>query len=136
MRSIVVLLLTVSLAGCGNSKKKQAEADAHAAAVGFVPPSVTSRLDYGSSSERRFRALDRNGDNVLEADELPRPDSRLMTLDRNGDGRITAEEWGDGMLARFDRMDLNRDGALTSGERQQARTIQGGATQGAPQQGR
>ena len=107
------------LAGCGDGKKAQAQADAKAA--GFVPPSVLSRLDYGGVVERRFRALDRNGDDYISADELPSVDSRLMALDRDHDGRISATEWSEGMLARFDRIDRNHDGSVTSTEREMAR---------------
>lgn len=121
MRSAHIALflvpLMLPLAACGGGKEKQAEADAHAAAAGFVPPSVLSRLDFGGAIERRFHALDRNSDNVLTDGELPRQNSRLMALDRNGDDRITATEWSEGMLARFDQMDLNHDGSVTSDER-------------------
>ena len=122
MRSAILLFLPLALAGCGGSKEKQAAADARAQQAGFVPPSVMSRLDFGSSIERRFHALDRNGNNVIDATEMPRQDSRIVRLDRNGDGRITAEEWSEGQLSRFDRMDLNRDGSLTSDERGQYQT--------------
>ena len=104
------------LAGCGEGKKAQAKADARAAA--FVPPSVLSRLDYGGVVERRFRTLDRNGDDYLTPDELPSADSRLMALDRDHDGKISAAEWSEGMLARFDRIDRNHDGSVTSTERE------------------
>lgn len=111
--------IAVALSGCGSSKTTQAEADAQAA--GFVPPSVMSRLDYGGIVERRFRTLDRNGDDQISADELPTTDSRLMSLDHNHDGRISAAEWSEGMLARFDRRDANHDGSVTSTERESAR---------------
>lgn len=115
-RTGAVLLAGLAVAACGPSAdEKRAQADAKAAA--FRPPSVTSRLDYGSSAERRFRNLDRNGDDVLEATELPRVESRLNQLDRNHDGEITSTEWSEGMLARFDAMDLNRDGTVTTEER-------------------
>ncbi len=109
------------LAGCGSGRKAEAKADARAAAVHFVPPSVLSRLDYGGVVERRFRALDRNGDDAVTPDELPTADSRLMALDRNRDGRISASEWSEGMLARFDRIDRNHDGSVTSIERESFR---------------
>jgi hypothetical protein len=117
---IVAAMLAAATAACGNSDKdEQAEADARAAS--FQPPSVMSRLDFGSSASRRFRALDRNGDDIISDDELPRPEApRLMALDRNGDGEITESEWSEGMLARFDRMDLNQDGTVTSEERRTA----------------
>ena len=107
------------LAGCGSGRKAQARADEQAA--GFVPPSVLSRLDYGGTVERRFRTFDRNGDDQITADELPRVDSRLMALDHNHDGKISAAEWSEGMLARFDRADANRDGSVTSTERESFR---------------
>ena len=101
-------------AGCGRSGEKQARADANAA--GFVPPAVTSRVDYGSAMDRRFRTLDRNGDDRVSAAEWPRQPARLAELDRNRDGSVSAIEWSEGMLRRFDQMDLNRDGTLTSEE--------------------
>ena len=119
MRSISAALLLsacAALTACGdNAKQEQAEADKRAA--GFVPPSVMSRLDYGSMVERRFHALDRDGDNMISADELPRQDSRLTALDKDKDGHISSEEWSQGMMGRFDRLDANRDGSLTSDER-------------------
>lgn len=111
------LALMLMLGGCGNAEEKQAKADAKAA--GFVPPAVTSRLDFGSSAERRFRALDRNGDDTITKDELPRQNARMQRLDRNSDGKITAIEWSEGMLNRFDAMDVNHDGSVTSTERLQ-----------------
>ena len=115
--TIALLLLPFALVACGRGKEDQAEADARARAAGFVPPSVMSRLDYGGSIERRFHALDRNGDDAIGPDELPRQNGRLLALDRDGDGRISSDEWSKGMLARFDRMDANGDGSLTSDER-------------------
>lgn len=122
-REILVMAgLALALAGCsGQAKKAQARADARA--KDFVPPSITTRLDYGSSAERRFRQLDRNGDDYLTPDELPTKDSKLMVLDRNHDGKISEIEWSDGMLNRFDRMDVNHDGAVSSEERQAARNL-------------
>ena len=119
MRTIIGTALAVGLAlsGCTDKDAQRAQADRNAA--GFVPPSVTSRLDYGSSMERRFRTLDRNGDDKIGKDELPaRSAPRLQALDRNKDGEISAIEFSEGMLARFDAMDLNHDGTVTTEERQ------------------
>jgi hypothetical protein len=115
MRAFVgTALMAAALAGCGREEKR-ASADANAA--GFVPPSVTSRLDYGSAMDRRFRGLDRNADDFISRDELPRSNpGRLTALDRNRDDKISAIEFSEGMLARFDRRDLNRDGTVTSEE--------------------
>ncbi len=123
MRGTIIAAVAATglmLAGCGDKQAERAQADAKAA--NFVPPSVTSRLDFGSSMERRFRALDRNGDDRITKDELPaRNAPRLQALDRNKDGAITAIEFSEGMLARFDAMDLNHDGTVTSEEREASR---------------
>ncbi len=120
MRIAVVMALggvLTMLGACGpDADQKKAEADKRAA--GFTPPSVTSRVDFGGMMDRRFRTLDRNGDDVIDAEEMPSQDSRLRELDRNRDGQVTASEFSEGMLARFDRMDLNRDGTVTSEERE------------------
>jgi len=111
----------VILGGCGKGKEKRAEMEAQAARSGFVPPAVTSRLDYGGEMERRFRTLDRDDNDELTRDEWPRQDSRLQLLDRNRDGKITSSEFSEGMLSRFDQMDINRDGTVTSDEEREFR---------------
>jgi Ca2+-binding EF-hand superfamily protein len=90
--------------------------------------------------ERRFRELDRNGDDRLSRAEL-RNDVAFDMLDRNGDGWISRWEVRDrgalaerfhemdhdhnGYISRwewhadrwfFDRLDVDRDGRLTSDE--------------------
>lgn len=129
---MVAAALGAALAGCGARDDKAAQADANAA--GFVPPAVTSRVDFSSAMERRFRNLDRNGDDHLDKSELPRQDSRLLNLDRDKDGEISLIEWGEGTLKRFDQMDLNRDGTVTSEEENEWRTAraQGRRPTGAP----
>jgi hypothetical protein len=124
MRNVVVIAAIV-LAACSNAEKKEAQADAKVAASGFTPPSVTSRLDFGGMVERRFRRLDRDANNAITRDELPSADSRIMNFDSNGDGRVTNEEYGKGMLALFDRDDVNKDGTVTSDERELVRQRQG-----------
>jgi len=115
-----VVAVGLAVAGCGPSDdEKRAAADAKAAS--FTPPSVTSRLDFGSAMTRRFRALDRNADEFIDKTELPSRNSRLSRLDRDKDGRISAIEFSEGMLGWFDRVDANHDGTITSDEREAAR---------------
>ena len=121
MMGVIAAGLIVS--GCGDKDAQRAEADA--GAVGFVPPSVTSRLDFGASMERRFRTLDRNADDRITKDELPSPNARIKAFDRNKDGVITEVEWSEGTLRWFDRMDLNHYGTVTSEERAEARKREG-----------
>ncbi len=115
-----VVAAGLAVAGCGPSDdEKRAAADAKAAS--FTPPSVTSRLDFGSAMTRRFRALDRNADEFIDKTELPSRNSRLSRLDRDKDDRISAIEFSEGMLGWFDRVDANHDGTITSDEREAAR---------------
>ena len=122
MRHVIgMAAMALALGACSGERGEEKRASADANASGFVPPSVTSRLDYGSAMDRRFRALDRDADDFISRAELPRRNSRrLLALDRNGDGKISAIEFSEGMLARFDRMDLNHDGTVTSEERRSA----------------
>lgn len=92
---------------------------------------------------KRFDALDTDHDGSLSAAEMaagrpqpgpggaaagnPRPrrdggGQRMMgrMADANGDGKITREEFTATALRRFDRMDANHDGQLTSAERKTA----------------
>jgi hypothetical protein len=110
-----LMLSSAMLSACGDKDAQREQADRNAS--GFIPPSVTSRLDFGAGMERRFRTLDRNGDDRITKDELPSPNARIKAFDRNKDGVITAIEWSEGTLAWFDRMDLNHDGTVTSEER-------------------
>ena len=114
------MLASALVAGCGPTKQQKA---AYAeVARHYVPPAVTSRLDYGALVERRFRRLDRNGDDHLTPDELPHEnDPAIMALDRDGDGRVSAQEFSQGMMARFDTHDLNKDGTVTTDEFRAAR---------------
>ena len=113
---LVVLGLIATLSACEGKKEDSAAADAEAKAAGFTPPAVTSRLDWGSQQERRFNELDRNADAKLTDDEFPRANSRIGLYDANRDGEITKGEFSEGSIARFDRMDLNKDGTVTSEE--------------------
>jgi hypothetical protein len=127
MRAIVVVAAAgLSLAACNKGADNTVApaatptpASTGVAPAGFTPPTSISRAEYGGRTERRFRRLDRNGDGKLEASELPqqRAQRLLRRMDTNGDGSISATEWSDGMLARFDKQDVNRDGNLTSDER-------------------
>lgn len=115
MTAVAVTALVV-VGGCKDRKEAAAKADARAA--GFVPPSVTSRVDWGTQTERRFRALDRNGDDFISADEMPVKNApRILGYDHNKDGKVSSIEYSEGRMAQFDSMDLNHDGTVTSEER-------------------
>jgi hypothetical protein len=117
-RWLVLGLVAAALAACGKTEGSGNAADQQALAAGFTPPQVTTRVDWGGRMERRFRELDRNGDDKLAREEWPRADSRLATYDRDRDDEVSLEEYNEGAIARFDRMDLNRDGTVTSEEQE------------------
>lgn len=66
----------------------------------------------------------RTAEPVSQADFVQRRVERLRAADANGDGRVTAEEMrahgqarrAERLSARFDRLDANRDGALSRAE--------------------
>lgn len=124
MRLLVLGLVATALSACGAQEEEREAIDARVAQSGFTPPSVTSRVDWGTQVERRFHDLDRNQDDQLTPDELPRETSRIANFDANGDKIVSEDEFSEGAMARFDRMDLNKDGTVTSEEQ---RTSGGGA---------
>lgn len=121
MRAALVLASACALMGCGRAEERREAADAQAAASGFTPPSVVSRLDWGGQVERRFRSLDRDQSGRLEEVEWPRVDVRFAARDQDGDRVVSAEEFSQAALARFDRMDINKDGTVTAEERRTTR---------------
>ncbi|AWH16904.1 hypothetical protein C1922_06000 [Stenotrophomonas sp. ZAC14D2_NAIMI4_7] len=79
----------------------------------------------------KFDELDKNKDGKLSRDELPRwkhgrrgghggPDAWMAKLDVNKDGRISREEAkaDPRLAARFDQMDVNKDGYLDKADRE------------------
>ena len=116
-----VMLAGVALAMAGCSGKSDEKAARNAAAANYVPPSVTSRADFGGSIERRFNRLDKNNDTKLTELELGRRAGLIKQYDKNGDGALDSSEWGTAMLSRFDTFDTNKDGTVTSDERQEQR---------------
>ncbi len=75
-----------------------------------------------------FGRFDRDSNGVLTADDIPtwmkmvnsdaNFDTFAKNFDANKDGKITREEWINGPMKDFDRVDANRDGKATATERQ------------------
>jgi hypothetical protein len=73
-------------------------------------------------AEARFKALDTAGDGALTKDQYvdamiakirPRLEQRFDKLDADKDGKVTAAEFEAPALARFDRRDTGKTGALS-----------------------
>lgn len=136
MRALVVMLVAGGLlAACSDKAEEAAQRNA---ITNFTPPSVTSRADYGGVIERRFQRLDKNNDLRLERGELPerRADQLLRQYDADNSGALDSEEWGKYMLERFDRLDTNKDGSITSDERKAGRGDRGDRGERAGRNGR
>ena len=58
---------------------------------------------------------------ISKAEMLARADARFDRLDTNKDGAITLAEFEAGALERFKRQDTNNDGQVTKAERDAAR---------------
>ena len=101
-----------------------------------------TRQEAIQRADRLFDMLDVNHDGLLTRSEAERAGAQLRALRASsgtdvapgvgghtarylehrfaGARSITREQFQRAMLTHFDRMDLNRDGVLTAGERQQA----------------
>ena len=123
MRAVTGLTMVLALlaAGCNREAKKERQLDAAARRSHFEPPATMSRAEFGGMVERRFRALDRDGDGFVSATEYDRGPERFRRFDANGDGKISADEFSQAALRRFDRHDLNKDGTVTQTEWETAR---------------
>ena len=77
-----------------------------------------------------FSRLDRNGDGVLKRSDIPAMakrfnpnidfDQLVKQFDANKDGAVSRAEFVEGPTAVFDLADVNKDGVLTTAERNAA----------------
>ena len=74
-----------------------------------------TKAEIDAMSAERFKALDKNGDGAITADEAPR--LFAPRPDANGDGKVTAEELAAFQGARILKADANGDGVVTKEER-------------------
>lgn len=120
MNAVVVSALSAAMLALGWSSPSRADVPPSLASM---PPSeVVSTLDRNGNgcvdleegrnyASRRFHALDRNHDGSLDAEEAPPgpgegADSRPVSL----------HAWQDAYHARFDSIDSDRSGCLSSQE--------------------
>lgn len=93
------------------------------------------RTNIRTRIDAQFTRLDTNKDGQLSRAEFlaaaPNPPATapnganlVAQLDRNKDGRVSADEYRTPVLANYDRMDTNKDGAISPAERQAAQTAQ------------
>ncbi len=88
-------------------------------------PSALARLDSdGDGQLSSLEYLPKQSDpNAVDPDALV---ARLMALDRNGDGVLTADELPERLSGMMSRLDANHDGKLTPDEIRASATRQGG----------
>ncbi|BBM84761.1 EF-hand domain-containing protein [Candidatus Uabimicrobium amorphum] len=85
--------------------------------------------DEWKGPQKIFNHLDKNSDNIISPDELPRgkrnnnPKKMLQRIDKNQDGKISKDEWPRNPQA-FDRLDKNQDGFITRDEMKQIQKMQ------------
>lgn len=80
------------------------------------------RTEVQAAEEARYKALDTAGDGALTKEQYvdamiakirPRLERRFDRLDADKDGKLTAAEFEAPALARFDRRDTGKTGALS-----------------------
>ena len=91
-----------------------------------------AKSNLNQQLQARFRQLDTNKDGQLSPAEfaalappiraVETPDQMLKALDSNGDGKISNAEFRAPQVARFNKIDANRDGIATPEEMRKAAT--------------
>ena len=118
--ALLGLIVIAALAGCSKHRDPSAS--------GSVPPTSQTRADYLDSLARAFTRMDGDGDGVIEMGEIPvRRGALIRARDADHNSVITREEFVQGGIARFDRLDANHDGVLTSAERRAEKSAGGSA---------
>lgn len=93
-----------------------------------------SQQEHAAGASRTFDAMDADGDGTVTAAEMDATRrglygadrtaaaGEIATVDGNGDGVLTAAEHTTATRVMFDRIDADRDGALTAQELEAAAT--------------
>ena len=86
-----------------------------------------TREEFLARPMQMFARLDANNDGVISAGERPQRGERRGSegrrhADANNDGQISQAEFAARGAARFERLDVNRDGSVTREEADAART--------------
>lgn len=85
-------------------------------AVGEAPP-MPGEASPQSREQKRFARYDRNRDGVITRIEMMGSRTRAFkALDKDGDNLLSFEEWAAATSDRFAGADVNKDGKLTAVE--------------------
>lgn len=92
------------------------EADEAASAIGLPPP-TPPKAYKASREERRFNRYDRNRDEMITRLELMSSRTKAFkALDKDGNNLLSFEEWAVATSDRFANADADIDGKLTRAE--------------------
>ena len=109
----------------GAAKLTLAAFENELAASGRRPLSGAPTARILEQRQRLVAYYDQNADGVVEKSEFEaaraevqayRKRRAMHVLDHDGDGRVTLEEYTADARARFQRLDLNRDGRITAAD--------------------
>lgn len=107
--SFLYRIIAVCALGCATTQvasQQQADARGYFDTVDLDGDGRISLPEFRNHMSRGFRDRDRNGDHVLQGDELPAPGARAVRL----------EDYLVALAQQFKRQDRNDDGYLDPGE--------------------
>jgi hypothetical protein len=86
-------------------------------AVGLAPPEMPAEASAKSREQRRFDRYDRNRDGAITRIEMMGSRTKAFkALDKDGDNLLSFEEWAVATSDRFGAADADKDGKLTRAE--------------------
>lgn len=117
-----------AMAGGPNCEQRLTHVDAEGSSSGQI-----SAADHAAQADKRFDAMDANGDDRITGTEIDAShgaesalwakqrlsaNAKIEQLDSDDDGALTRAEYASGSQKMFRKLDLDKDGVLTAAEMQ------------------